>query len=252
MPLFDGNRLSTTRLTIPVPGLPEALRSLVICHISDLHVNCASPLLESVAESVHAESPHAVCITGDIVWRQSDIERNVIPLLTRLKSPLGVYTVPGNWEHRGCVPLWELRRRLSGIPVPLLMNENIIVEFQGERIAFIGLDDPSTLHHDAEMAIAGTEEASLRIALAHSPDAAEDLAGRGIHLMLAGHTHGGQLLLPPLPPFWLKIFNKSAVAGLHWVGSMPMFVTRGIGAVGPLPRRLFCPPEIAYISFKPA
>ena len=145
--------------------------------------------------------------------------------------------------------MWRLRKRLSDVPVTLLMNENRIVEFDGHRIAIVGLDDPSTLHHDIERATEGVQDATLRIALAHSPEVASEIAGRGIHLLLAGHTHGGQILLPPLPPFWLRLFNKSAISGLHWVGPMPMYVSRGVGAVGPLPRRLFCPPEIAFIRF---
>jgi predicted MPP superfamily phosphohydrolase len=85
------------------------------------------------------------------------------------------------------------------------------------------------------------------ILLAHEPDIAPEAAKHNVDLMLSGHTHGGQVRIPFLPPVMLPPMGKDYVEGHFQVGPMQLYVNRGIGAVQ-LPFRFNCPPEITVIT----
>lgn len=91
--------------------------------------------------------------------------------------------------------------------------------------------------------------------MCHCPDYAETLiqqpAGQAVHLMLSGHTHGGQVKLPFLTRLKLPILGRKYVEGHFTVGSMQLYVNRGIGTVG-IPFRLACPPEITLMTLRRA
>ena len=90
----------------------------------------------------------------------------------------------------------------------------------------------------------GTEPLIL---LAHEGDYADQIVGSGVDLMLAGHTHGGQVRIPFVPPFQLPPLGEKYLEGLFSVGDLKLYVTRGVGTVG-VPFRFRCPPEITVIT----
>ncbi len=90
------------------------------------------------------------------------------------------------------------------------------------------------------------------ILMTHEPDFADHAIGRQIDLMLSGHTHGGQILFPFLPPCFFRRWERNMCMGLFKLqDGMQLYVNRGIGAVT-LPFRFRCPPEITAITLQPA
>jgi predicted MPP superfamily phosphohydrolase len=85
------------------------------------------------------------------------------------------------------------------------------------------------------------------VLLAHEPDFADEASKFPIDLQLSGHSHGGQVRLPLLPPLYLPEMAKKYVLGTYQVGPLPLYTNAGLGTVG-VPLRLNCPPEITLIT----
>jgi predicted MPP superfamily phosphohydrolase len=132
------------------------------------------------------------------------------------------------------------------------------IERAGSRFWLAGLDDPFVGMPDPELAI----PADIRnvphepiVLLCHAPDYVDDLltsaAGRAVSLVLAGHTHGGQIRAPLIGPLILPPLGRKYVEGWFRFGSLQLYVNRGLGTVG-VPIRFNCPPEIALLTLRAA
>jgi predicted MPP superfamily phosphohydrolase len=132
----------------------------------------------------------------------------------------------------------------------VLINEHVPIERNGHRIWIAGLDDPAKGHPDLDLAVPGKPDGPV-ILMAHEPDYADTIVrhprSQFIDLVLSGHSHGGQVRLPFLPPLALPPMAKKYFEGLYRFGPIQLYVNRGIGAVG-VPFRFFCPPEITVFT----
>jgi len=118
-------------------------------------------------------------------------------------------------------------------------------------IYLVGVDDPDTSYDNLSYAIKNIEEKDIpKILLAHSPEIIEDIAGQNIDLILAGHTHGGQIKIPFVRPFWVPTkYHGKYANGLFKINNSYLYVNRGVGTTF-LPIRFNCPPEITLIELK--
>src|SRR5262249_28371755 len=113
-----------------------------------------------------------------------------------------------------------------------------------------GLDDPWTGRPDGVRALAAARGARYRIAVSHSPDGLPFVRGGGVSLLLAGHTHGGQIALPgPRPIIVPGPLGKRWPFGRHDVDGLTLFVSRGVGT-SELPIRAFAPPDVAVFTLR--
>ena len=233
---------------IALAGLPPALHGFTIAQISDIHVGptIKRPFVERVVERVNRLGSDVVAITGDIVDGSVLALAHHTQPLARLESRHGTYVVTGNHEYYSGAHGWI--RELRSLGTRVLLNEHVVLEHDGARIAIAGVTDYSAHHFDAShrsdptRALAGVPDETVKVLLAHQPRSAEAAARAGAHLQLSGHTHGGQ--------FWpWNLFvrlQQPFTAGLHREGAMWVYISRGTGYWGP-PMRFGVPPEITRI-----
>jgi predicted MPP superfamily phosphohydrolase len=226
-------------------------RELRIVHLSDLHISRFNDYFRKVGEAVNALSPDLILLTGDYLERTRNI-RGVQSFLELLRAPNGVFAIQGNWEYWARVEGENLRRHFAGAGVSLLINERRDLDLQGIPTSLLGLDYPSSADNLLSLQ-QKSDPARFNILLSHVPAFDHSLLTPGTDLILSGHTHGGQVRLPFLPPPILPRFSGTFYSGLFRVGTAhtPLYVTRGIGT-GVLPVRFFCRPEITLFRLHAA
>jgi len=213
-----------------------------IAHITDLHTSGFGPLEQKLVFLVRQENPDLIVITGDTV-DAGDL-RPARDFLANLSAPLGVWIVRGNWEN------WTVkedeRTFYSSLGARFLVNEGALAR---KDIWIAGLDDPASGKPDLAKALEGAPAAAFKLVLLHSPDFFQEVGGH-CDLALAGHTHGGQVVLPAFGPVWLPQGGKRYLRGWFTLNRSHLFVNRGIGT-SVLPVRLRARPELAIINLRP-
>ena len=252
-----------------VRGLERPLR---VSLLTDFHLgpHLGEADLAAWIEASNAAEPDLVLLGGDLVDQsyRGDL-RELRRLLPGLAADLGVFAVPGNHDRTRYRDLAPLEAALHEAGVALLVNDGVQVRDD----AFVaGIDDFRVGRADVKRALAGAPThpaavdqgrarsaganaaAPARILLSHNPDVIPELPGGdgapAVDLLLAGHTHGGQIKVPLLGP----LVTSSAYGSRYaegWVPApMPAFVSRGLGVTA-LPFRFACPAEVVLIDLLP-
>jgi uncharacterized protein len=266
------------RHRVPIKaGWPD----LQIVHISDLHVRRADQrLLRAQKAALAGLEPDLVCVTGDVCEKVGDIDL-LIDLLRQPKPRLGTFIVLGNHEHNAPLPehLRHENRRgwrrlvraflhvvaprlhsdgdeeahamaeaLSDAGFTVLHNHGVRVQAAGQSVWIAGCDSAWAGHSDMLAAMRGRRHDEPCLALIHEPDLAFEAHSQGADLILAGHTHGGQVRLPLLgSPYTLRMDPRiSIAAGFQRIGAGLLHITAGLGHTIPL--RFRCPPEVAWLE----
>ncbi|HMS79217.1 MAG TPA: metallophosphoesterase [Burkholderiaceae bacterium] len=234
---------------VPGAGLPPALQGFTIAQISDVHVGptIGRDDVASIVAAVNRLDADLVAITGDLVdGPVRELAPHVEPL-RGLRSRHGTFFVTGNHEYYSGAPAWVAALRALGMRV--LLNEHAVLREGGASLVIAGVTDWSAGHFDRDQrsdparAIAGApHDAARRVLLAHQPRSATDAADAGFDLQLSGHTHGGQFL----PWTWFVRLQQPFTAGMHRLGRLRVYVSRGTGYWGP-PKRFGAPSEITRL-----
>lgn len=258
-PVYSGeiarHELSVETHTIRLPRLPEVFRGLRIVQVSDLHyANFTEPFfIRRVVREVNRLKPDVLVYTGDYIsighWPDSEIDGfayKCAEILSEAECPIR-YSVLGNHDY--AVNRWVVTDALVTHNLPVLTNKSTPLEREGKRLWLAGTGDALSNDVDLDKAVprASRVDGEPVILLSHEPDILETVARTNVDLMLAGHTHGGQVRLPFLPPMFLPQYGVKYVEGLFRMGQTQLYVNRGIGTVN-LPFRLNCPPEITVIT----
>jgi uncharacterized protein len=260
------------RVTLQVPHLPKAFDGYRLLHISDLHTGSfrsTSPLFKAV-ELINQQQADLVLFTGDLVNYISTEVLAHMPALRQIKARTAIYSILGNhdygdyvdWKNREAKEenfqnLKEAHRQLGW---NLLLNENRIIEKDGEKIAVIGVENWSAKRNfpkygNLEQAFAGTQGTPFKILLSHDPshwDGQVNTEFPDIDLTLSGHTHGMQFGVN-LPGFkWSPVqYVYDQWAGLYQKGQQYLYVNTGLGFLG-YPGRVGFLPEISVIELRKA
>jgi predicted MPP superfamily phosphohydrolase len=250
------HELEIIYLTIRLPRLPDAFAGMKIVQISDLHFQeyTEAAFLEAIVRRVNEVAPDLVVLTGDFVSNNPLPKHFSIKLgyqcaeiLNRIQCPLR-YAILGN--HDAIVSSRAVTDALQTQGIPVLADSSVPIERDGQRIWLAGTKDALEQKPDltATLPAGRRPDQEPVILLVHEPDYADRALGRKIDLMLSGHTHGGQIRIPFLPPLLLPGMGTKYVHGLFRLpDGMQLYVNRGIGAVN-LPFRFRCPPEITVIT----
>jgi len=235
----EPNWIEVTHHTLRAP-VPRAIR---IAHITDLHTLGMGMRERRLIGELMTERPDLIVVTGDIET-PGGTRDCYLAVLRSLHAPLGVWSVPGNWEY--WIPIPARARLFAEAGVRELMNEAAEVT---PGVWLAGFDDALAGSRDPDRALAPIPAGACAIAVFHEPILFDLTAGR-YTLALAGHTHGGQVRVPFLPPLLLPHGCGRYVAGWFERKGSRMYVSRGIG-MSVVPIRLFCRPELAIITLVP-
>ncbi len=250
--LIERYHVLTHFYRVPVPNLPRAFSGLRIVQITDLHYGLLLPLavVRRVIDRTHRLEPDVIVCTGDYVQgrgRTAEID-TVWPLLAELKAPLGVHSVLGNHDHWADA---KRSRHWLNATNQNLSHKAKVLEKDGGRLWLAGAGDLWEDHEDLDRILKGVPDPECRIVLAHNPDTADTKFSARVDLMLAGHTHGGQIDLPLIGAPFLPVRNRTYSRGLkRSPRGVRIFISSGVGCSG-YPVRLNCPPEIAVLELVP-
>lgn len=241
--------LSVEEKTLAIPRLPAALEGLRIAHLADLHMSgrFTMAMYQEIVALANARSPDLVALTGDLVEHDRCLPW-VEETLARLRAELGVFFIFGN--HDKLCDTRRLREILTSAGATCLSGGHTRVERNGAAIELVGNEIP-WFPPAGEFPTPAREADTLRVVLAHSPDQFFWAIERDADLVLAGHTHGGQIRFPPLGAVVAPSRHGTRYnSGVFQRGGTVMHVTRGTGSLAPL--RYFCPPELALLTLKRA
>lgn len=229
-----------------IPRLPPELAGLSIAHLSDLHYTgkIGRAYFEEVVRRANQLNADLIAITGDLLDK-SDLVEWLPDTLGRLHAPLGVWCVLGNHDRR--VDTARLRAKLAELGIETLGGRTAMIEYNGTPILLAGNELPwFKPAADLPVQDALPDGEPLRILLSHSPDQVNWARQRHFDLMLAGHTHGGQIRLPGIGPLVSPSFYGAKYAsGTFELPPTVMHVSQGIS--GKTPLRYCCPPELAKL-----
>jgi len=242
----------TSHYLIPVPNLPPAFSGLRIVHLTDLHYGPLVPLalIRHVIRRANDLKPDLIVCTGDYIHERKTTTQidAVWPLLGGLTAPAGVFSVLGNHDHWADTARSLQWLRATGQD---LRHQAKVIEKEGARLWFAGAGDLWEDHRNLDEILCNIPDADCRIVLAHNPDTADTGFSRRADLMICGHTHGGQVVIPFVGAPVLPVRNKTYTSGLKTSPrGAPVFISKGIGwAIYPV--RFNCPPEIAVLELVP-
>ena len=221
--------------------LPKSFDGYTILHLSDLHADMSEAITRRVAALI-GECRYDICVlTGD--YRAQTYGPNTAALAAMahirraIKSP--AYGVMGNHDSIRMLP------ELEDMGIRLLLNESVSIESGDAQIHLAGLDDAHYFQADnIEKAASAIPEDGYSILLSHTPEIYRHAAHAGFHLLLSGHTHGGQICLPGGIPITLDSdLPRRFGAGAWRYGRMAGYTSVGAGC-SIIPVRFNCPPEI--------
>jgi predicted MPP superfamily phosphohydrolase len=255
------------RVSIKFPNLPDAFNGFKIIQLSDIHSGSftrTEPLREAI-EHINSMNADVIFFTGDLVNNIADEMDSYMDVFSKLEAKHGVMSVTGNHDYGDYVQ-WEShnakRANFSKFKAihktlgwDLLMNENRVIEREGQKIAILGIENWGkgrfAKYGKMREAVTGTEDAPFKILMSHDPshwDAEVRPEYPDIDLMLSGHTHGAQF---GIESKWLKWSPSQWVykqwAGLYQEGKQYLYVNRGFGFIG-YPGRVGILPEVTEIT----
>jgi predicted MPP superfamily phosphohydrolase len=240
---------------VPIPGLPDDLDGLRLLHLSDIHLSAflSESALARVIDAANSLHPHLAAVTGDLISHRGDPIDACIRQLARLKTDAGVFGCMGNHEHFAEAEDYTAAAAARA-GIPFLRGQTRQLRFGKATLNLAGVDY-QPLHAKAKY-LRGAERliapGATNLLLSHNPDVFPVAARQGYNLMLAGHTHGGQVSVEILDQAINPArFFTHYVYGLYRQGSAAAYVTRGIGTIG-IPARIGAPPEISLLRLRKA
>lgn len=254
------NWVEIVPVEVRLPRLPRAFDGFRIAQISDVHIEGGAMRrhFPDIARLTTAQGADAIVLTGDYTTHpDSWQEEALFEGFQHLKAPSGVFAVLGNHDqwfspHGGRGGAQVARTALARAGARELRNDAFAIERGGERLWMCGLDDWGLGYSDLDTLLRRFPTQSCAVLLAHEPDFADGAAIRGrFDLMLAGHSHGGQIALPFVGPIHLPGGARKYPRGRYQVGEMALYTNRGLGTTD-IPVRFCARPEITVFTLKSA
>jgi len=227
--------------------------SIIMAQLSDLHLRTIAPLHNSLAAKVNVEKPDAILITGDAIDGSSDLK--LLDSFLKLLPNTPKVAILGNHELESHINLEELAEIYEANNGVLLINRTVPLAEDGvlSRILVTGLDDPILSSQNLEEALHTTDRSPNHILMVHRPQLSDETIAylkqlkKQFNLVVAGHTHGGQINIFGFAP---GVPDGSGPYVKGWYNNIgtPMYVSRGIGTVI-IPVRIGANPEVAIFKY---
>lgn len=245
--VVEPKSLRVRKVSIPFPHLPPPLDGLRIVQLSDFHCEPFTPLsfLSRAAETASNLNADIIALTGDFIDSRPTAIEDLAPVLAQIKSRFGTFAINGNHDVRKAGTLVEKHLAKNGIH--FLKNRSQTLTINDHPLHVAGADSLfGSL--DINQTLKNVPSEGFTLLLAHEPDTADLAAASGkVALQLSGHSHGGQIRIPGLPPPYLPIGGRKYPRGLYRLGKTALFTSIGLGTTQ-FPLRFGCPPEIVEIT----
>jgi hypothetical protein len=250
---IEPNRLIVRPTTIQIDTWPPEFSGLRIVAISDIHTGgpfINDQKLRDIVDRTNALNPDLIVLLGDYMsgnnWHSHRVEPEVTAAgLQGLRAPLGVYAVLGNhdWWYDGA----KVRRAFENHGIRVLEDDLAEIKWRDKSFWLVGLADLWTRPQHTVETIAKAPPGSTIVAITHNPDLFPRLS-QDVKLLIAGHTHGGQVNFPLIgTPVVPSRLGRKYAAGHVFENGHHLYVTSGIG-ISILPVRFRVPPEIALLT----
>src|SRR5712692_7822982 len=251
--VVEPTAIEVTRHDVPVPNLPPALDGLRIACLTDVHLHRGVPAAARVAlAALDRERPEVVVLIGDICNDRVDLA-DLVAWSREARGTAATFATLGNWEHDAGIDRLTAERSYDRAGVELLYNSTGRVTRRDATLTIVGIDDPVLGHPDLAAALVGVRGGEPSLWVLHAPGYVDRVPrdaspGGGPAVILAGHTHGGQIRLPVFTPY-TPTGSGRFVAGWYRDTVAPLYVSRGIGTVF-VRARLFCAPELPIFTLR--
>lgn len=246
--VIERTRVQVNRYRVPVADLPAAFQGFTIAQLTDLHLGplVSESFVAGVVDRTNRLRTDLIVCTGDYVHTRDTREEidRVWPLLAKLQAEAGVYSVLGNHDHWADFDRSRYWLERTGQD---LRHRCRIIHRGKDRLFIAGAGDLWEDRLRIDEAFACSEEGACRLLLAHNPDTVDTPFATPVSLVMSGHTHGGQVVVPGFGSPILPVKNKAYSSGLIAAAKAPLFISRGIGW-SILPVRFNCVPEIAVLE----
>lgn len=236
---------------------PSQLDGFTIALLSDFHYDpyfSVHPLRRAIG-LVNALQPHLIALTGDFVSapmfgepaRAAAAAEPCAELLRKMHAPHGLWAVLGNHDCYTDSKRVSSALRAAGIAV--LTNQSVPIERDGARFWLGGVEDVLEESADVGATLRDVPSGEAVVLMAHEPDYADHVSAHPVDLQLSGHSHGGQIRVPYMRPFFLPELAKKYIWGLYKIHALTLYTNPGLGTVN-LPLRMNCPPEITLLTLR--
>lgn len=255
--LLEPNHPHIVRQDFWLPRWPERMNGFTIVLLSDFHYDPHFSIhpLHAAIPLVNGLRPDRIVLTGDFVSvplveddaKGAFAAEPCARVLRQMTAAHGLWAVMGN--HDAETDPEHVARALQAENIHVLANQSVAIERDGTRVWLAGINDVLSGTADLANTLHGVPTGEAVILLAHEPDFADEASRFPIDLQLSGHSHGGQVRIPLLPPLYLPAMAKKYILGTYQVGRLTLYTNAGLGTVG-VPVRLNCPPEITLLTLR--
>ncbi len=253
--LLAPNLPRVVRREFVLPRLPERMNGFTIALLSDFHYDPIFSVhpLRAAIPLVNNLRPDLIALTGDFVsvpdfgdsLKAALAAEPCAQLLRQMKAPHGLWAVLGN--HDNDTDPEHVTHALEAVNIHVLINESQPIERDGARFWLSGVNDVFSHDADVPKTLQGVPAGESVVMLVHEPDYADVVCRYPVDLQLSGHSHGGQIRIPFLPPLYLPRWAKKYIWGTYHVGPLTLYTNPGLGTIE-IPMRLNCPPEITFVT----
>lgn len=251
----DPNRPRIVRKEFLLSRWPEGMDGFTVAILSDFHYDpyfSVHPLRAAIP-MVNSLHPDLIVLTGDFVSvpqigneeKGASEAEPCAHLLRQLNAPHGLWAVLGNHDYE--TDPERVTDALQAENIQVLANQSEAIERNGARIWLAGVADVLSWTADLPQTMRRVPSGEAVVLLAHEPDFADEAARFPIDLQLSGHSHGGQIRIPLLPPLYLPPLARKYILGTYHIGNLTLYTNAGLGTVM-VPMRLNCPPEITLLT----
>lgn len=219
-----------------------------VVQFSDTHIGDFFTIeeLQKVVDKINEQEADLVLFTGDLMDDASVYQGSIEEIgtvLSNIQSKFGNYAVFGNRDYGGGAErFYEELMESAGFHV--LLNNHETITVNGTTLSLFGADDALIGYYDAKQTMKGIEEGNFNLLLVHEPDLVDDFIDYPVDLVVAGHSHGGQVYIPFVGPLLTTTLAEKYVRGLYEINEdLSLYVNTGIGNTR-VPFRLFNVPQI--------
>ena len=258
MVFINPKRVTVREEVITSSKLPQSFDDFMVVFFSDLHytTSITKEELSAIVATINSFDPDVILFGGDLVDHYSrnlldeNEESELTSLLKEMKANYGKYAVLGNHDLDSEIIIENVKRILTNADFSVLRNSAVKVRNGGQGyINIVGIDSLMLGEPDVETAYKDVTNENYTIALCHTPDIFDTIPTAKTDLLLAGHSHGGQIYIPFITNYFLPDGAHNYYRGQYYKDATMLDVTNGVGTTKN-DLRLFADAEIVVYKFK--